>query len=65
MRRILELRDEGRTMVFVSHNPKQVVRLCQRGIVLKAGEMAYEGTAEGAVDALGYDLSDDDDDNAT
>jgi ABC-2 type transport system ATP-binding protein len=61
MRRIRELRDEGRTMVFVSHNPKQVVRLCQRGIVLKAGEMAYAGTAEGAVNALGYDLDDEDD----
>jgi ABC-2 type transport system ATP-binding protein len=61
MRRIKQLRDEGRTMVFVSHNPKQVVRLCQRGIVLKAGEMAYEGTAEGAVNALGYDLEDEDD----
>jgi ABC-type polysaccharide/polyol phosphate transport system ATPase subunit len=61
MRRILGLKDEGRTMIFVSHNPNQVVRLCERGIVLKAGQMAFEGTAEDAVKALGYELGDVDD----
>jgi ABC-type polysaccharide/polyol phosphate transport system ATPase subunit len=61
MRRILGLKDEGRTMIFVSHNPNQVVRVCERGIVLKAGQMAFEGTAEDAVKALGYELGDVDD----
>lgn len=61
MRRILGLKEEGRTMVFVSHNPNQVVRLCERGIVLKAGQMAFEGSAEEAVKALGYELDDVDD----
>jgi ABC-type polysaccharide/polyol phosphate transport system ATPase subunit len=61
MRRILGLKDEGRTMIFVSHNPNQVVRICERGIVLKAGQMAFEGTAEDAVKALGYELGDVDD----
>jgi ABC-2 type transport system ATP-binding protein len=63
MRRIRELKDEGRTMVFVSHNPKQVLKLCERGLVLKAGQMAFEGSAEDAVKALGYDLDDDNDEN--
>jgi ABC-2 type transport system ATP-binding protein len=65
MTRIKELKAEGRTMVFVSHNPKQVVNLCDRGIVLEAGHMAYEGTAEGAVKALGYELDDENDDETT
>lgn len=62
MRRIRELKDEGRTMVFVSHNPKQVVRLCNRGLVLKGGRVAYEGPSEEAVKFLNYDLDDEDDD---
>jgi ABC-type polysaccharide/polyol phosphate transport system ATPase subunit len=61
MRRIMGLKDEGRTMIFVSHNPNQVIRVCERGIVLKAGQMAFEGTAEDAVKALGYELGDVDD----
>ncbi len=60
MKRILELKGEGRTMVFVSHNPKQVLKLCERGLVLKAGQVAFEGSAEDAVKAIGYELDDDD-----
>jgi ABC-2 type transport system ATP-binding protein len=63
MARIHELRNEGRTMVYVSHNPKQVLNLCNRGLVLRAGEMVYEGPAKGAVEVLGYDLDTDDDDD--
>lgn len=62
MKRIRGLKEEGRTMIFVSHNPKQVVRLCERGLVLKAGQKAFEGSAEEAVKALGYSLDDEDDD---
>ena len=65
MRRIKELKAEGRTMVYVSHNPKQVVKLCNRGLVLRAGEMLYEGSATGAVEALGYELDDDNDEDTT
>jgi ABC-2 type transport system ATP-binding protein len=63
MKRIRELKGEGRTMVFVSHNPKQVVKLCERGIVLESGRMVYEGSSEEAVKALGYVLDDADDDD--
>jgi ABC-2 type transport system ATP-binding protein len=64
MTRIMELKAEGRTMVFVSHNPSQVLKLCERGLVLEAGKMIYEGDAEGAIKALGYDLDDDSDDSS-
>jgi ABC-2 type transport system ATP-binding protein len=62
MRKIMELKEAGKTMVFVSHNPKQVLRVCTRGLVLERGEMVFEGTAEDAVRKLGYDTDDDDDD---
>jgi len=63
MARIRELMAEGRTVVYVSHNPKQVLKLCKRGLVLQAGEMLYEGPAKGAIEALGYDIEMDDDDD--
>ncbi|HET7174341.1 MAG TPA: ABC transporter ATP-binding protein [Nocardioidaceae bacterium] len=61
MARIQDLKAEGRTMVFVSHSAKQVVALCERGIVLQKGRMTFDGTARDAVKALGYELDDDDD----
>ena len=63
MKRILQLKDEGRTMVYVSHNPKQVVRLCEKGLVLQAGKMAFQGTSQEAVDFIEYDLNDEDDED--
>jgi len=63
MARIRELIAEGRTVVYVSHNPKQVLKLCKRGLVLQSGEMIYEGPAKGAIEALGYDIEMDDDDD--
>jgi len=41
---------KGRTVLFVSHNMAAVRSLCQRGIVLENGVMAFDGTAEEAVD---------------
>jgi ABC-type polysaccharide/polyol phosphate transport system ATPase subunit len=52
--------------VYVSHNPKQVLKMCKRGIVLKDGGVLFDGDAMGAIEALGYrlDFDDDDDDSA-
>ncbi len=63
MSKIRELKAAGKTMVFVSHNPKQVLRICNRGLVLEQGRMAFEGTAEDAVRKLGYDDNDDNDED--
>jgi ABC-2 type transport system ATP-binding protein len=62
MRKIMELKKSGKTMVYVSHNPLQVLRVCNRGIVLEKGEVVFEGPAEDAVKKLGYDLDEDEDD---
>ena len=42
--------NEGRTVIFVSHNMQAVKQLCNRGVVLRAGEMGFCGSAEDAVD---------------
>jgi lipopolysaccharide transport system ATP-binding protein len=39
----------GRTVLFVSHNMAAVENLCQRGIVLKKGSMAFDGTSKEAI----------------
>ncbi|MDX6308944.1 MAG: type transport system ATP-binding protein [Nocardioidaceae bacterium] len=60
MRKIIDLKSEGKTMVYVSHSAKQVVRLCDQGIVLSAGQVKFQGSARDAVQNLGYDYGEDD-----
>ena len=38
-----EVGEEGRTVLFVSHNMAAINSLCNRGIVLNMGELAYKG----------------------
>jgi len=40
---------EGRTVLFVSHNMQTVLSLCNRGILLSQGRIAFTGSAEQAV----------------
>jgi lipopolysaccharide transport system ATP-binding protein len=42
-------RNEGRTVLFVSHNMSAVRSLCHRGIVLESGQKQFEGTALEAI----------------
>ena len=42
-------RGEGRTVLFVSHNMAAVRNLCQRGIILDNGSLAFDGSIEDAV----------------
>ncbi len=62
MKKILELKADGKTMVYVSHNAKQVVKLCDLGLVLSSGKVSFFGEASEAVKALDYDYDDEDDD---
>jgi lipopolysaccharide transport system ATP-binding protein len=41
----------GGSLIFVSHNPYQIQSVCQRGIVLKRGQLTFAGTA---VEALNH-----------
>jgi lipopolysaccharide transport system ATP-binding protein len=40
-----EIAQQGRTVLFVSHNMAAIVELCQRGLVLENGKIGFEGTA--------------------
>jgi homopolymeric O-antigen transport system ATP-binding protein len=44
-----EVADEGRTVVFVSHNMALMQSLCRRGIFLENGYVRMDDTIEGAV----------------
>lgn len=52
MERIARFRKEGRTIILVSHSAAQVQELCDRGIVLKDGEIVFDGEINDAVSAL-------------
>ena len=41
---------EGRTVLFVSHNMAAVRQLCTRGILLRNGELVFDGGTEDTVD---------------
>lgn len=48
-------REEGRTVLFVSHNMAAVKSLCNRGVVLEDGQTGFIGTAS---EAIGHYLQD-------
>ena len=50
--RIRELHAQGKTLVVVSHDLGLVSRLCERGIVLKDGKVAFDGPSALAVKKL-------------
>lgn len=41
--------DDGRTVLFVSHNMNSVTQLCNRGIVLDSGKLIFDGNVNDAV----------------
>lgn len=50
--RISEMRAEGRTLVVVSHDLNLLDRVCDRGVVLRRGEVVAQGSVPEAVAAL-------------
>jgi len=47
--RMGEVAQEGRTVLFVSHNMQAVRRLCEKGLLLEGGRLVAEGDAESVV----------------
>src|SRR5664280_2857398 len=43
-------RNDGRTVIFVSHNMDSVRKLCNKGILLESGLMTYEGEINSVID---------------
>lgn len=42
-RRIMDIRDAGGTILFVSHAPDQVIRICSRAVLMDRGEVLASG----------------------
>ena len=47
---MLELKKQGKTMVFVTHSMGTIKRLCDRAIWLKDGLIRMDGNTEEVVD---------------
>ncbi|NYD66711.1 ABC transporter ATP-binding protein [Agromyces atrinae] len=50
--KILELADQGKTMLVVSHNMSMIKEICTRGIVLKKGKLIFDGPVDEAIEAM-------------
>jgi ABC-2 type transport system ATP-binding protein len=59
MSRMDEIRQEGRTMFYVSHAAGSVRRMCDRVLVLEAGRLAFDGPTDEGIRFLHYDEPDD------
>ena len=44
-KRIHEIKQAGATILFVSHNPDEILEICERGICLEHGKISYDGTS--------------------
>jgi ABC-2 type transport system ATP-binding protein len=64
MARMQEIRNEGRTMVYVSHAPGSVRKMCDRVLVLEKGRLGFDGPVNEGIRYLKYDDSSEDDVNS-
>jgi lipopolysaccharide transport system ATP-binding protein len=46
LERIKAMADEGRTVIFVSHNMQTIKELCPRTLILSSGQLVYDGPTE-------------------
>ncbi len=58
--RMQEIRDEGRTLFYVSHAAGSVRKMCDRVLVLEKGVLGYDGPVDGGIKYLQYDNDEDD-----
>ena len=49
--KIAEFKNRGGTIVFVSHDAQAVERLCDRAVLLRQGELAFDGSTQEAIAA--------------
>lgn len=50
-------KEEGRTVLYVSHNMATIKTLCDRCIVLKKGEIIFDGDVEDAINVYSNDFN--------
>ena len=61
MRRMEEVKAEGRTLFYVSHSPGSVKKMCDRALVLVNGQLGFDGPVKEGIHFLHYDDDDPDD----
>lgn len=52
MDKIKEFQSEGRTILFVSHSPSLVAKLCSRAVVLSHGALMHDGDVDEGIEVL-------------
>mgnify|MGYP001009917984 CR=1 FL=1 len=55
MQKMQEIRDSGRTLVYVSHAAASVRKMCDRVIVLESGKVGYDGPVGPGIKYLKYE----------
>ena len=59
MKRMQEIKAEGRTLFYVSHSPGSVRKMCNRVLVLEKGVLAFDGPVADGIHFLQYDTESD------
>ena len=60
MQRMQEIKDDGRTLFYVSHAPASVRKMCDRVLVLEKGVLGVDGPTDEGIRYLHYDDVEDD-----
>jgi ABC-2 type transport system ATP-binding protein len=58
--RMQEIKDDGRTLFYVSHAPASVRKMCDRVLVLENGVLGFDGPTDEGIKYLHYDEDEDD-----
>ncbi len=58
IKRMEEIKKEGRTIFYVSHAPGSVRKMCDRALVMVNGRLGFDGPVEEGIRFLKYDDSD-------
>jgi ABC-2 type transport system ATP-binding protein len=60
LERMQEIKEDGRTLFYVSHSAPSVRRMCDRVLVLEKGVLGFDGPVREGIRFLRYDNSEDD-----
>ncbi len=58
--RMQEIKDDGRTLFYVSHAPASVRKMCDRVLVLEKGSLVFDGPTDEGIKFLHYDEDEED-----
>jgi ABC-2 type transport system ATP-binding protein len=59
LERMQQIKEDGRTLFYVSHAPASVRKMCDRVLVLEKGVLGFDGPTDEGIKYLHYDEDDD------